>query len=169
MSLQTRPATEMSSASTPGGRKGNSGQDQLRIYVDADVLFAGASSPSDHSASQVLLTLSEITLIEGITSQLAVDECRRNLEAKLPGATGDFDRLVRRALSAKEPPSRKELPPHSGLADWKDLPHLVSALQVDCRYLTTYNLENYRPGHPDLEVVRPGALVRRVREQLSTL
>jgi hypothetical protein len=159
----------MSSASTSGGREGNPGQDQLGIYIDADVLFAGASSPSDHSASQVLLTLSEITLIEGITSQLAIDECRRNLEAKLPGATGDFERLVRRSLSVEEPPSRKALLPHSGLADWKDLPHLVSALQADCRYLTTYNLDDYKPGHPDLEVVRPGALVRRVREQLATL
>jgi hypothetical protein len=35
--------------------------------------------------------------------------------------------------------------------------------------LTTYNLDDYKPGHPDLEVVRPGALVRRVREQLATL
>jgi len=159
----------MSSASTSGGREGSSGQDQLRIYIDADVLFAGASSPSDYSASQVLLTLSEITLIEGITSQLAVDECQRNLKAKLPGATDDFKSFVRRSLSAEEPPSRKELLPHSGLADWKDLPHLVSALQGDCRYLTTYNLDDYRPGHPGLEVVRPGALVRRVREELSTL
>jgi hypothetical protein len=159
----------MTSAPPSGGKEANSDQDQLRIYVDADVLFAGASSPSDHSASQVVLTLSEITLIEGITSQLAVDECRRNLEEKLMGATGDFKRLVRRALSVKASPSRKDLLPHTDLADWKDLPHLVSALQEDCRYLTTYNLEDYRPGHPDLEVVRPGALVRRVRERLSTL
>ena len=145
------------------------GHDQLRIYVDADVLFAGASSPSDHSASQVLLTLSEITLIEGITSSLALAECRRNLEAKLPKATADFDRLVRRALSAGDAPSREELLPYVGRADWKDLPHLVSALHEDCRYLTTYNVEDYKPGHSNVEVVRPGTLVRRVREELSTL
>jgi hypothetical protein len=164
----------MSSASISGGREGSPRQDQprqdqLRIYVDADVLIAGASSPSDHSASQVLLTLSEITLIECITSQLALNECRRNLEAKLPEATGDFERLVRRSLSVEEPPSRKALLPYTGLADWKDLPHLVSALQGDCRYLTTYNLDDYRPGHQDLKIVRTGALVRRVRERLATL
>ena len=151
------------------GKQESPGHDQLRIYVDADVLFAGASSPSDFSASQVLLTLSEITLVKGITSSLAVDECQRNLEAKLPEATGDFNRLVRRALSVWEAPPREELLPYVGRADWKDLPHLVSAFRADCRYLTTYNIEDYKPGHSDVEVVRPGALVRRVREKLSTL
>ena len=92
-----------------------------------------------------------------------------DLFQKLPGATDTFKRLVRWSLSVEEPPSRKALLPYTDLADWKDLPHLVSAFQGDCRYLTTYNLDDYRPGPPDLEVVRPGALVRRVREQLSTL
>jgi hypothetical protein len=67
-SLRKRPATEMCDAPTAGERQESSGKNELRIYVDADVLFTGASSPSDHSASQVLLTLSEITLIEGVTS-----------------------------------------------------------------------------------------------------
>jgi len=34
MDLETRPAAEMSSAPSSGGKEGNSGQDQLRIYVD---------------------------------------------------------------------------------------------------------------------------------------
>ena len=37
-----------------------------RVFVDADVLFAGSASPSEHSASLVVLRLAEITLIEGI-------------------------------------------------------------------------------------------------------
>jgi len=149
--------------STPSGRN------PLRIYVDADVLFAGASSPSEHSASQVVLTLSEITLIEGVTSEFAVEECRRNLQAKIPDATGDFDRLVNRSLTVRKPPSREALLSHVNRADWKDLSHLVSALEANCRYLTTYNVEDYEPGHPDLKIVRPGTLVRRVREKLSSL
>jgi hypothetical protein len=145
------------------------GRPFLRVYFDADVLFAGATSPSDHSASQVLLTLSEITLIEGMTSELAVNECRRNLEAKLPSATGDFERLVGRALSVVGAPDRETLLPHVDRADWKDLPHLVSALEQECSYLVTYNVGDYEPGHPKVDVLRPGALVRRVREQLSSL
>jgi hypothetical protein len=144
-------------------------QAHLRVYFDADVLFAGATSPSDHSASQVLLALSEITLIEGVTAELAVDECRRNLEAKLPAAIGDFEHVVDRSLQVTKAPPRDALLPHSGRADWKDLPHLVAALQQSCPYLTTYNVGDYEPGHPEVEVLRPGALIRRVREQLSSL
>lgn len=147
----------------------SSRKDLLRIYVDADVLFAGASSPSQHSGSQVLLTLSEITLVEGITSEMAVEECRRNLRAKLPGAAEDFEHLVDRALTVRASPSREALTPHEGRADWKDLSHLVSALEANCQYLTTYNVEDYEPGHPEVQVMRPGGLVRRVRETLSSL
>lgn len=150
-------------------RSSSSGGDPLRVYVDADVLFAGASSPSEHSASQVLLTLSEITLIDGITSELAVEECRRNLQAKLPGATSDFARLVERAVAVHPSPDRDALRPHIGRADWKDLSHLVVALQEGCRYLTTYNVEDYEPGHSEIQVVRPGRLVHRAREELSSL
>ena len=159
----------MSDDSTSRDNPNPSSKDHLRIYVDGDVLFAGASSPSQHSGSQVLLTLSEITLVDGITSEIAVEECRRNLRAKLPGAIGDFERLVGRALKVRESPGREALNPHEGRADWKDLSHLVSALEANCRYLTTYNVEDYEPGHPGVQVVRPGALVRRVREKLSSL
>jgi hypothetical protein len=43
------------------------------------------------------------------------------------------------------------------------------ALQEGCRYLTTYNVEDYEPGHSEVQVVRPGRLVRRAREELSSL
>ena len=33
-----------------------------RVFVDADVLFAGAASPSEHGASFVVLRMAEITL-----------------------------------------------------------------------------------------------------------
>ena len=139
----------MSSETDGGTGQGASGAQSgshLRVYFDTDVLFAGAASPSDHSASQVLLTLSEITLIGGITSEFAVDECRRNLAAKLPSATGDFERLVGRALSIVDAPARQGLLPHTDRVDWKDLPHLVAALEQDCAYLTTCNVDDYEPG-----------------------
>ena len=163
-------SSESTETSSEGSLEHPSGDPaHLRVYFDADVIFAGAASPSDHSASQVLLALSESTLIEGVTSALAVDECRRNLEAKLPAATGDFDHVVDRSLRVAAAPSRDALRPHSGRADWKDLPHLVAAFEQDCSYLTTYNVGDYEPGHPEVDVLRPGALVRRIRAQLASL
>ncbi len=54
------------------------------LCIDADVIFAGAASPSEHSASLVILRLAEITLIEARTSQQAIIEAERNLKQKLP-------------------------------------------------------------------------------------
>lgn len=156
------PATPTSPASSPAGAK-------LRVFVDADVLFAGAASPQEHSASQVILQLGEITLIETLTSRQAVTEAERNLEAFMPGALPPFRRLVSRALRVVEDPERDAVLDHGGRADPKDLPLLVSALQESCSVLVTFNVRDYRPGHPDVEVMRPGALVRRIRARLTRL
>lgn len=143
--------------------------ERLRVYVDADVLLASAASPTAHSAGQVVLSLSEITLIHAITSALAVEECERNLVARIPEAIPTFRRLVRRALEVAPAPSQRSVRRQAGRADWKDVPHLACALDHGCPYLVTYNLSDYEPGHPDVQAVRPGALVRRVRGQLARL
>jgi hypothetical protein len=39
-----------------------------RIFLDADVLFAGAASPNEHSVSNLLLRMSELPLIDAITN-----------------------------------------------------------------------------------------------------
>ena len=118
----------MSDDPPPDDKSTSSGRNPVRIYVDADVLFAGASSPTEHSASQVVLILSEITFIEGVTSELAVKECRHNLQAKIPDATGDFDCLVNRSLTARRVPNREALLSHVNRADWKDLSYANQGL-----------------------------------------
>jgi len=142
---------------------------RLRVYVDADVLLAGAASPATHSASQVVLSLSEITLIDAATSELAVDECMRNLEAKVPEAVSTFRLLAERALDIVPAPSVDRVRRLAGYADWKDVPHLTAALEHGCSFLITYNTSDYQPGHPDVEVLRPGVLVQRVRDRLAGL
>jgi hypothetical protein len=143
--------------------------DRLRVYVDADVLLVSSASPTAHSAGQVVLGLSEITLIHAITSELAVEECERNLVARVPEAVPTFRQLVRRALNVTPAPSKRSVRRLVGRADWKDVPHLACALDQRCPYLVTYNVSDYEPGHPDVQVVRPGVLVRRVRGQLARL
>lgn len=142
---------------------------KLRVFVDADVLFAGAASPHEHSASQVILRLGEITLIDAVTSRQACVEAERNLEAYLPDALPAFRHLVSRALRVAEDPTRDAVLEHAGRADPKDLPLLVCALKEDCPVLVTFNVRDYQPGHPDVQVVRPGALVRQVRARLTHL
>ena len=140
-----------------------------RVFVDADVLFAGAASPSAHSASLVVLQLAEITLIEAVISEQVLVEAERNLQLKLPAALTMFRLLVERCVRVVPAPAPVDLTPYLGLAEPKDLPVLVAALQASCAWLTTFNLRHYQPGHPALKVVRPGAFVSHLRDVLSRM
>ena len=152
-------------------------QHPLRVFVDADVLFAGAASPSEHpsgSASLIVLYLSELTLLDAVTSEQALTECERNLKAKLSEEAAGralvaFRQLVSRALVVVEPPLPDEVAAHAGKAHPKDLPLLVSALQQRASVLTTFNVKDYEPGDPRVEVLVPGALVQRVRMLLAQM
>jgi predicted nucleic acid-binding protein len=142
---------------------------KLRVFVDADVLFAGAASPSSHGASLVVLRLAEITLIDGITAQQAVDEVERNLKQKLPEALPVFRYLLARCLTVVDTPAPAACRPFAGMADAKDLPLLVAAVEAGCTHLVTFNIRDYQPGHPQVNVMEPGRLIRQVRRHISRL
>lgn len=139
------------------------------LFVDADVLFAGSASPVEHSASLMILTLSEVTLIRALVSEQVITEVERNLEAKIPKALPVFRHLVSRCLTVVPDPELEELAVYQGLADPKDLPILVSAVREKCAWLVTFNIRDYQPGHPDVVVLRPGDFISRIREQLTML
>ncbi len=140
-----------------------------RVFLDSDVLFAGAASPNAHSAALVILQMAEITLIEAFTSQQVIVEVERNLSAKLPTALATFRLLVERCVDVIPAPARADLVPYAGLAEAKDLPILVTALQAQCAWLATFNVRHYRPGHPAIKITTPGEFVLQVRDLLSRL
>ena len=141
--------------------------DLLKVFVDADVLFAASASPQEYSASSLVLLMSEIELIDAVTSQQAIAEAERNLRKKMPRALPAFHYFVARSLDITPNPTTTELRHYLTLADTKDLPILVAAIREECHWLVTFNLRHFQPGHPDIRVVRPGTFVRRVREQLG--
>jgi hypothetical protein len=124
--------------------------------LDADVIFAGSASPTEHSASHVVLLMGEITLLDRITSQQAVTEVERNLQAKLPAKLPDFRLLVSRCLLVVPDPTVAELSIHAGWADPKDLPLLVAALREQCGFLLSFNIRHYFPHAGTITVQRPG-------------
>ncbi len=140
-----------------------------RAFIDADTLFAGAASPSEHGASLLILRLAEITLIDAITSEQVITEAERNLKAKLPQVLPAYHHLVSRCLQIVPDPLAKDLHEHQGLADPKDLPILVAALRENCPWLVTFNVRHYQPGHSDIQIMRPGEFVLQVRERLAQL
>ena len=140
-----------------------------RVLVDADVLFAGSASSSEHGASLVVLRMAEITLIEAITSQQVITEVKRNLKAKIPKALPAFQMLVSRCLQVVADPTPVEVQAYAGLADEKDLPILVTAVQQKCPWLVTFNIRHFQPGHADVTVLQPGNFLQQVRHTLANL
>ncbi len=140
-----------------------------RVFINADVLFAGAASPNEHGASLVILRMAEITLIDAIASQQVLTEVERNLAAKIPAALPAFHLLANRSLRVVPDPEPHELSRWAGQADEKDLPILVAALREQCSWLVTHNVRHFQPGHRAIVVLRPGEFLWRVREQLAAL
>jgi len=142
---------------------------KARIFVDADVLFAGAASPNEHSASLVILRMAEITLIDAVTSEQVIIEVERNLEEKIPTAMPAFRMLVSRCLHVISDPTEAEIKVLSKAADAKDLPILAAAVREGCEYLTTYNIKHFQPGVKTVKVLKPGDLVQHVRYLLAQM
>lgn len=142
---------------------------RLRIFVDADVLFAGSASPTEHGASLTILRMAEITLIDAFTSEQVIAEVERNLSAKLPAALTMFRLLVDRCLTIVPNPTTEEVELLRGAADLSDLPILIAASKNECPWLVTFNTRHYQPGLAEVTVLKPGEFVQRVRYLLSTL
>lgn len=142
---------------------------KLAVFLDADVIFAGAAAPTEQGASHVVMRMGEITLIECITSEQAVTEVERNLAEKLPAKLPEFHLLVSRCLRVVPDPTMEDLARHTGQADPEDLPILVAALREGCRYLLTFNVRHYFPPVGSITVQQPGEFVLAVRNLLSWL
>jgi hypothetical protein len=139
----------------------------LRIYIDADVLFAGAASAT--GASHNLLILGEIGLVATMAAPQAIDEARRNLATKAARALPAFDRIVERAIRMAPEPSIAAVVAVIGQAHSEDLPHLAAALGAGCRWLATFNVSHYQPGKPAVTIVTPGELLQQARAHLLGL
>ena len=139
------------------------------IFIDADVLFAGAASPNEPSASNMLLRMAEITLIKAIISTQVITEVERNLLDKMPKAFPAFQLLISHSMRIVADPDPAELAGYVGLANLEVLPILVAAVREECSLLATFNLRHYQPGHSSVTVLKPGDLVLRIRYLLTQL
>ena len=140
-----------------------------KVFLDADVIFAGAAAPSVRGASYVVLRMGEITLLKCITSEQVITEVERNLTAKLPNALPEFQLLIKRCVHIAPDPLRNDLEPYFGQADPKDLPILVAAIRENCSHLLTFNTRHFNPVGSTPVVQPPGEFLKTVRSQLSLL
>ncbi|MBM3135359.1 MAG: PIN domain-containing protein [Chloroflexi bacterium] len=142
---------------------------KLRVFVDADVIFAGSAAPSEHSASHLVLRMGEITLLDCVTSQQAITEAERNLRDKLPSKLPEFRLIVSRCLRVVPDPEPADLASCAGQAEAEDLPILVAALREECAYLLTFNVRHFYPASQQISVQQPGEFILAVRQWLGAL
>ena len=140
-----------------------------KVFLDADVVFAGSAAFSTDSASPMIMLMAEITLLACLTSTQVITEVERNLVVKFSNALPEFRLLVKRCLKIALDPELSDLQPFAGQADPKDLPILVAALQQNCSHLLTFNTRHFNPGRDQIVIQRPGDFLRNIRSQLSTL
>jgi len=128
------------------------------------VLIAGSASAT--GASRLLLKAAELGLVEGVTSQQAATEAARNLSEKLPSVVPAFQELLASCVTVLPDPSAEQENALRGQAHPEDLPLLAAAVQSRSHFLVTFNVRHYFPTGGSLRVLRPGALMTIIRQQL---
>ncbi|NVL89797.1 MAG: PIN domain-containing protein [Desulfobacterales bacterium] len=137
------------------------------VFFDSDVMIAGSASAG--GASFALLQLAELGLIKGYVSVRVLEECRRNLAKKLPGAIAPFENIVERCVSiTTTQPDKASLSLVSNQAHKKDVSILASAFETKAQFLVTFNVKDYWPHDTArLEVLTPGELLSCIRLALN--
>ena len=113
----------------------------LRIFLDANVLFTAAYSPDGLSA--LLIELGSAGHLTLLTSSLAVIEAERNLEAKRPAALVNLQRDLAALRIVREPAPAdiERLAPPDLSA--KDRPLLAAAIAARATHFVTGDLADF--------------------------
>lgn len=137
-----------------------------RVFVDSNVLIAGAGSRQ--GASRAVLMMAEIGLFQVLVSRWVLEECERNLRKKLPQALPVFAEL----LIAVEPeiladPTPQEIAQWQTIIEAKDAPILAAAIKANVDRLLTLNTKDFTPEvaqKSGLTIQTPGDFVQEVRQ-----
>jgi len=115
----------------------------LRVFLDANVLFTAAYSP--HGLSALLMELGAAERVTLLTSPLAIVEAERNLEAKRPSALPALEQHLAAVQVAREPtPADVQRLTPSELAS-KDRPLLAAAIAAEATHFVTGDVADFGP------------------------
>ena len=108
----------------------------MRVFLDANVLFS-ASNPDSNVQRLVRLISKQTT---AITSDLALEEARRNIFAKRPQWSSSFEKIVAPLQQVGSISFPLPVP-----LDEKDAPLLCAAIRSRCDYFVTGDKRDF--GH----------------------
>jgi predicted nucleic acid-binding protein len=140
-----------------------------RIFVDANVLIAGADSSS--GASNAVLRLAEIGMFQLIVSRQVLDEAERDLRKKLPRALPGFaTQMARLRLEIVPDPSRDEVAPWTAMIHPSDAPILCAAVKTAADRFLTLNTRQLTPAvaaQSGLLIQMPAQLIAELRDLVT--
>lgn len=139
---------------------------QLRIFVDADVLFRAATASHDYTAALILLRMADFTMWDVVTAVYTLEEAVRNLRRFLPTEEETFLGLFARSVRLIDDPTTEQIEPFETQANWKDVVNLAAAALAGAHILATFNKRDYYPQDGALRVLTPGELVSEARAVL---
>lgn len=137
-----------------------------RVFVDANVLIAGADSQS--GASNAVLKMAEIGLFQLVVSTQVLDEAERNLRKKLPRALPNFAaQLARLRLEILPDPTPEQVEPWKEVIETKDAPILSVAVASGVDRFITLNTKDFTPAVAEqsgLTILTPAQFVEEIRQ-----
>lgn len=136
-----------------------------RIFVDANVLIAGAASPT--GASHAVLRLAEVGLFTLVVSRQVLDEVERNLRRKLPQALPNFAaQMAAIRLEVVDDPPSDEAERWLSIIEAKDAPILAAAVLAAVDRFLTLNTKDFTlevAAQSGLLIQTPAEFVTRLR------
>ncbi len=136
-----------------------------RVFVDANVLIAGADSRA--GASNAVMKLAEIGLIQIVVSRQVLDEAERNLRKKLPRALPNFAaQLAQLRLEIVPDPPSEAVEVCQTYIEATDAPILAAAVIAAPDRFITLNTRDFTAGvavQGGLVIQTPGQFIHTIR------
>ena len=140
-----------------------------RVFVDANVLIAGADSRT--GASHAVLLMAEVGLFRAIVCKQVLDEAEKNLRKKLPRALSNFAaQMARLRLEILPDPSPEEARPYEAIIDASDAVILKAAVLASADRLITLNTRDFTQDvakQCGIDIQTPAQFVEEIRQMIS--
>lgn len=111
----------------------------MRLFFDANVLFTAAHNP--RGKAMLVIELSTQGHWSVYSSAYAIDEARRNLEAKFPAAMGHLSTLLGHFKTGRE----SQTHPCPKILPAKDCPIYLAAHGCHATHLLTGDMRDFGP------------------------
>jgi predicted nucleic acid-binding protein len=136
-----------------------------RVFVDANVLIAGADSRS--GASNAVMKLAEIGLIQLVVARQVLDEAERNLRKNLPRALPNFAaQLAQLRLEIVPDPPQEAVEVYETFIEATDAPILAAAVLAAPDRFITLNTRDFTAEvavQSRLVIQTPGQFIQTLR------